>query len=385
MNVAIPKETAAGERRVAITPDIASRLVQSGFTVTVQSGAGADAGFLDGAYQSAGATIVATAGEAYGVADVVLKVQRPQTVAGEDEVQLLRQGSALIALLQPLFYPDMVRALADHQITAFSMDMIPRISRAQNMDALSAMSNVGGYKSVLLAADALPKFFPMLMTAAGTIPPARVLVLGAGVAGLQAIATARRLGAIVSAFDTRPVVKEQVESLGATFVSAPAHEGGEGAGGYAKELSAEQQAREREVIAKSVTDSDVVITTALVPGKRAPILVTEDMVRGMRPGSVIVDLAGEMGGNCEVSQPGETVVRHDVTIMAPLNVPSSMPLHASQLYARTVNALLSHLVKNGSLQLDMNDEITRNVCITAGGEIRNEAVRAVVSGGGAKV
>ena len=386
MNVAVPKETVAGERRVAVTPDIASRLVQSGYAVLVQKDAGFEAGFLDAAYQSAGATIVAEPGELYERAEMVLKVRRPQTdeTAGIDETAFLHAGCSLIAFLQPLLFPDMVQRLAERRVTAFSMDAIPRISRAQNMDALSAMSNVGGYKSVLLAASALPKFFPMLMTAAGTIPPARVLILGAGVAGLQAIATARRLGAVVSAFDTRPVVKEQVESLGATFVAAPAHEGGEGAGGYAKELSAEQQARERDVIAKSVMESDVVITTALVPGKRAPILVTEDMVKGMRPGSVIVDLAGEMGGNCELSEPGTTVVQHDVTIMAPLNVPSSMPLHASQLYARTVLALLTHLVKDGRLQLDMNDEITRNVCITHDGTIVNEAARAVVSGAGAR-
>jgi len=386
LNVAVPKETTAGERRVAVTPDIASRLVQSGFSVLVQQSAGFEAGFLDSAYQSAGATIVATPNELYERADMVLKVQRPQTggAAAIDEAQLMHAGSALIALLQPLLFPDTIRALAERNVTAFSMDAIPRISRAQGMDALSAMSNVAGYKSVLLAAAALPKFFPMLMTAAGTIPPARVLILGAGVAGLQAIATARRLGAVVSAFDTRPVVKEQVESLGATFVAAPVHEGGEGAGGYAKELSAEQQARDRDVIAKSVTDSDVVITTALVPGKRAPILVTEDMVKGMRPGSVIVDLAGEMGGNCELSEPGSDVVKHDVTIMAPLNVPSSMPLHASQLYARTVYALFNHLVKDGKLQLDMNDEITRSVCITHDGAIVSEATRAVVAGAGTR-
>jgi H+-translocating NAD(P) transhydrogenase subunit alpha len=230
----------------------------------------------------------------------------------------------------------------------------------------------------LLAASALPKFFPMLMTAAGTIPPAKVLILGAGVAGLQAIATARRLGAVVSAFDTRAVVKEQVESLGATFVAQTVHADGEGAGGYAKELSTEAQARERELISKSVMESDVVITTALVPGKRAPILVTEDMVKGMRPGSVIIDLAGEMGGNCELTVPGETAVKHGVSILAPLNVPSSMPLHSSQLYARTVFALLTHLVRDGQLQMDMSDEITRSVCITHAGAIVNDAARALV-------
>jgi proton-translocating NAD(P)+ transhydrogenase subunit alpha len=378
--VAIPKETAAAERRVAVTPDVASRLAQSGFSVLVQGGAGTQAGFLDFAYQAAGASVVVGPRELYDRADLVLKVQRPQysDELGGDEADLLREGCALIAFLQPMMNPDMVRVLARRRITAFSMDAIPRISRAQGMDALSAMSNVGGYKSVLLAASALPKFFPMLMTAAGTIPPAKVLILGAGVAGLQAIATARRLGAVVSAFDTRAVVKEQVESLGATFVAAPVHADGEGAGGYAKELSSEAQARERELISKSVMESDVVITTALVPGKRAPILVTEEMVKGMRPGSVIVDLAGEMGGNCELTVPGETAVKHGVSILAPLNVPSSMPLHSSQLYARTVFALLTHLVRDGQLQMDMTDEITRSVCITHAGAVVNDAARALV-------
>jgi len=376
LNVAVPKEITAGERRVALTPDAAGRLVKSGCAVAVQSGAGAAAGFLDAAYQSAGATIAPDAAGLYGQADFVLKVQRPQ----DAEVALLRSGWALIAFLTPLTAPATASLLAERKVTSFSMELIPRISRAQGMDALSSQATVSGYKSVLLAADALPKFFPMLMTAAGTIAPSKVLVLGAGVAGLQAIATARRLGAVVSGFDTRPVVKEQVESLGATFVAPPIT--GEGTGGYARELTADEQSTNRDALGKNVADSDVVITTALVPGRRAPILITEDMVKAMRPGSVIVDLAAEAGGNCQTTSPGTTTVSHDVTVIAPINLPSSMPLHASQLYAKNVLALFDHLVKDGKLDLDMNDEITKGVCITSDGKIVNAAVAKLVEGGG---
>lgn len=384
MNVAVPKEIAPDERRVAVTPDVAARLISAKCPVFVEAGAGAQAGFLDSAYEAAGAVMVPDAGELYGRADMVLKVNRPLPIATADgappahEADRLRAGCALIAFLQPLIYPDLAQRLAQANVTSFSMDAIPRISRAQSMDALSAMSNCAGYKAVLLAAEVLPKFFPMLMTAAGTIAPAKVLVLGAGVAGLQAIATARRLGAVVSAFDTRPVVKEQVESLGATFVAAPVHEDSETAGGYAKELSEAQQRAERDVIAKAVAEADVVITTALVPGKRAPLLIAKETVAAMRPGSVIVDLAAEMGGNCELSEAGKTVVKHDVTILGPLNLPSTMAFHASQLYAKTVLSLFNHLVKDGALQLDMNDEITRGVCITHEGKIVHQATRALV-------
>lgn len=382
MNVAVPKEVVSGERRVALTPDIAARLHKSGVSVWVEHDAGAAAGFLDAAYAASGCTIVRDVKELFDNADIVLKVQRPSynQALGIDETQLMRSGSALVALLAPLVNIEAMNALAARGVTAFSMDAIPRISRAQGMDVLSSQSTVAGYKAVLLGAQALPKFFPMLMTAAGTVAPAKVLVLGAGVAGLQAIATARRLGAVVSGYDTRPVVKEQVESLGASFVAQPVASDAEAAGGYAKELSAETQAKERELIAKVVAESDVVITTALVPGKRAPLLITAAMVEAMRPGSVIVDLAAEAGGNCELSQPGETIVAHDVTIIAPFNVPSSMPLHASQLYAKNVQALFNHLVRDGKLQLDMSDEITRSVCITHAGQIVSEATRALVGG-----
>ena len=377
MNVAVPKESAPGEYRVAVTPDIAGRLVKSGLQVSVESGAGAAAGFLDEAYRNEGATIAPDAASLYGGGDFVLKVQRPNA----SEIAGLRKGCALIAFLQPLVYPADAAALAKQGVTSFSMDAIPRISRAQSMDALSSQSTVAGYKSVLLAANALPKFFPMLMTAAGMIRPARVLVLGAGVAGLQAIATAHRLGAVVTGFDLRAATKEQVESLGASFISPPII--GEGAGGYARELTADEQAANREALGKAVADSDVVITTALVPGRKAPLLITDAMVKAMRPGSVVVDLAAEAGGNCECTKPGETIDAHDVHILGPFNVPSSMPQHASQLYAKNVNALFTHLVKDGALNLDMADEITKGVCITRDGAIVNEAVAKLATGGAA--
>ena len=287
----------------------------------------------------------------------------------------MRSGCALIAFLSPLTAPETAKQLATRGVVSFSMELIPRISRAQGMDALSSQATVSGYEAVLLAAAALPKFFPMLMTAAGTIAPSKVLVLGAGVAGLQAIATARRLGAVVSGFDTRPVVKEQVESLGATFVAPPIT--GEGSGGYARELTADEQRTNRDALGKHVADSDVVITTALVPGRRAPILITEDMVKAMRPGSTIVDLAAEAGGNCETTSPGQTVESHGVTVMGPFNLPSSMPLHASQLYAKNVLNLFDHLVKDGKLNLDMSDEITKGVCMRALKVVRNPSARAL--------
>jgi proton-translocating NAD(P)+ transhydrogenase subunit alpha len=303
-----------------------------------------------------------------------VKVQKPSA----DEIALLRDGAALIATIQPLTNPDAVRALAGKRTTAFSMDAIPRVTRAQAMDSLSSQSNIAGYKAVVVAANSLPKFFPMLTTAAGTVTPARVLVLGAGVAGLQAIATARRLGAVVEAFDTRPVVKEQVQSLGARFLEIELGEQGEGTGGYAKELSEEAHRKEQELVGAHVKDADVVITTALVPGRRAPILVTADMVRGMRPGSVIVDLAAEMGGNCELTSPGETVVREGVTIHGEVNLPSTVAFHASQLYARNVSALMGLLVKDGALAIDLEDEIIKGALITHQGEVVHAATKATL-------
>jgi NAD(P) transhydrogenase subunit alpha len=365
MKVGVPKETASGERRVALVPDSTKRLVEAGVEVAVEIGAGTEAGFLDGAYEGTGAKLVP---DAFAGAHVVAKVQMPS----DDEVAKLGEGQVLVAFLQPLVNGDLVRALAERRVTAFSMDSIPRITRAQPMDALSSQSTVSGYKGTLIAADHLPKFMPMLTTAAGTIPPARVLVLGAGVAGLQAIATSRRLGAVVSAFDVRPAVKEQVESLGASFLELDV-EGAEGQGGYAVALSEDQHEREVELIGRHVAESDAVITTALIPGRPAPILITAEAARGMKPGSVIVDLAAEAGGNCELTKPGETVVENGVKVVGELNLPSSMPLHASQMYSRNVWTFLNHLLGGGSeLTLDFEDEITRETCVAHDGKVLKE-------------
>ena len=372
MRIGVPRESAAGERRVAIVPEAAAKLVAAQHDVVVESGAGAGSGHDDEAYRKAGAT-VGDRDAAFG-ADVVVKVQKPSV----EEIGLLREGAALVATLQPLTNPDVVRALAGRRTVAFSMDMIPRVTRAQPMDSLSSQSNIAGYKAVIVAASSLPKFFPMLTTAAGTVTPARVLVLGAGVAGLQAIATARRLGAVVEAFDTRPVVKEQVQSLGAKFLEIELGEQGEGTGGYAKELSDEAHRKEQALVGKHVQDADVVITTALVPGRRAPILVTAAMVRAMRAGSVIVDLAAEMGGNCELTAPGETVVREGVTIHGEVNWPSTVAFHASQLYSRNVSALLAHLARDGTLALDLEDEITTGALITHAGQVVHGATKAAL-------
>ena len=374
MRIAIPREIAPGERRVALTPDMVTRLIKGGHSVTVQSGAGERAGFPDAAYESAGATVTPDATALHADADAVLKVHRPTSVTsdsnGAHEATLLRKGCVLISFFRPASDVALLDQLAAREVTAFSMELVPRISRAQSMDALSSQATIAGYKAVLLAANALPKFFPMLMTAAGTIRPATVLVIGAGVAGLQAIATARRLGAVVEAFDTRPAVKEQVQSLGAKFVSIEleTHDA-EDAGGYAKALSDDHLQREQALIAKHVAAADVVITTAQVPGRPAPRLITTEMVSAMRPGSVIVDLAAESGGNCEASSPGRTVVVHDVSVLAPLNVPSELAFHASQMYARNVTALLELLAPKGTLNVDMNDEIIRGACITHGGRV----------------
>ncbi len=373
MKVGTPKETAPDERRVALVPDTATRLAAAALEVSVESGAGSAAHITDEAYQQAGAKIVNGASALLGEADAVLKVQAPSAA----EVELIKKDAVLISFLQPATQGDIVRALAKHGVTAFSLELVPRISRAQSMDALSSQASAAGYKAVLMAAGRLGKFFPMLMTAAGTIPPARVLVMGAGVAGLQAIATARRLGAVVSAYDVRPAVKEEVESLGATFIEL-ALETQEGEGGYAREQSEEFLRKQRELIGEHVAKSDVVITTAAVPGRRAPLLVTGEMVKGMRPGSVIVDLAAETGGNVELTEAGKDVEVGGVTIIGTRNVPSTMPLHASQLYARNVANLLLHLVKDGAIVLDFEDEITKGSCVTHAGEIVNERAKQAI-------
>ena len=374
MKVAVPREIEQGERRVALVPDTARMLVAAGLQVGVETRAGAAAFIDDDAYDKAGAKIASRAGELLRDADAVLKVQAPR----EPEISLLRKGAVLISFLQPATQADTVRSLASHGITAFSLELLPRISRAQSMDALSSQASAAGYKAVLMAADRIGKLFPMMMTAAGTVAPTRVLVMGAGVAGLQAIATARRLGAVVSAYDVRPAVKEEVESLGATFIELPL-QSQEGEGGYAREQSEEFLQKQRELIGEHIAKSDVVITTAAVPGRRAPLLVTGDMVRGMRPGSIIVDLAAETGGNVELTQPGREIDVGGVTILGTRNVPSTMPLTTSQLYARNVANLLLHLVKNGAISLDFQDEITRGACVTHAGEIVNERAKQMVS------
>jgi NAD(P) transhydrogenase subunit alpha len=378
MIVGVPRETAPGERRVALIPETADKLVRSGVSVMVERGAGDRAFYTDDAYTKAGATIAADARDLYAKSDLVLHARRPTP----DVVGTLREAIVIIAPLQPLSNPDVVRRLAERRVTAFSTDAIPRIARAQALDVLSSMASIAGYAAALTAARSLPKFFPLLMTAAGTLTPARVFVIGAGVAGLQAIATSRRLGAVVEAFDTRPVVKEQVQSLGAAFVEAALGIAEtEDKGGYAKELSEDAHRRELELVASRAREADVVITTALIPGKRAPVLITADTVRAMRPGSVIVDLAGEQGGNCELSRPGETVVEHGVTIHAPLDLVSTMAVHASQMLSRNHAAFLQLLIKEGALNLNFEDEIIREACITHEGKIVNERVRAIVEGG----
>ena len=362
MRVGVPKETASGERRVALVPEVAGRLASAGFDVLVERGAGEAAAFPDELYADAGARPVA-AEDAWS-ADAVVKVQKPSA----DETGRLREGTVLIAFLQPLTDRETSGRLAERGVVAFALESIPRITRAQSMDALSSQSTVSGYKAALIAADRLPRFFPMLMTAAGTVPPARVLVLGAGVAGLQAIATAHRLGAVVSGFDVRPVVREQVESLGATFLDLGVR-GEETAGGYARELSAEEQQLQQAALEERIPDFDAVITTALVPGRPAPRLIPAAAVSAMRPGSVIVDLAAEAGGNCELTEPAREVVVDGVTVVGLLNLPSTMPAHASQLYARNVLALLQHLAPNGELALDFSDEITSGACVTRPEEV----------------
>jgi H+-translocating NAD(P) transhydrogenase subunit alpha len=382
MQIGVPKETADGERRVALVPEVVGKLTRAadedataggGVRILVQRGAGAGALIPDEAFAEAGAELV---DEAPFDCDVVVKVAAPNA----EEIGRLGSETTLIGFLGPLTNAEGVRALASAGVTSFAMEAIPRISRAQSMDALSSQANISGYRSALIGAQELGRFYPMLMTAAGTIRPATVLVLGAGVAGLQAIATARRLGAVVQGFDVRAAVKEQVESLGAKFLEFDLGGDLEGAGGYAKELTPEQQARQQELMAEAIGKVDVVITTALVPGRRAPILVTEQAVKLMRPGSVIVDLAGEAGGNCELSEPGESVVKYDVKILAPLNVPSTMAEHASQLYARNIHALLGLMIDDsGQLSLDFEDEVVAGACITRGGEIVHEGAKAAAA------
>ena len=374
MLVGVPKESAAGERRVALVPDVVRKLAARGVDVLVEASAGAGAIIPDALYTAAGARITGDAAEVWA-APVVVKVAPPSA----EEIARLGAGGVLIAFLAPLSSPATTKALAERQVTAFAMEAIPRISRAQAMDALSSQSNVAGYRAALLGAETLGRFYPMLMTAAGTIPPARVLVLGVGVAGLQALATARRLGAQTTGYDVRPEVAEQVRSLGSNWLDLGIEAAGEG--GYARELTDAEKAAQQQALTDAIKGFDVVITTALVPGRPAPRLVTAEAVEGMKPGSVIVDLAGETGGNCELTTPGETTVVHDVTICSPLNLPAEMPEHASQLYARNIQALLELMLDGeGELKLDFHDEIIAGACITREGEILNAAARALVEG-----
>ena len=376
MIVGVPAETAPGERRVALVPEAVKTLVAGGFQVVVQAGAGQSAGFDDAAYTAAGARVADRA--AACAADLVVKVQAPRERPGGHEVEELKSGTVLIGFLRPLDDPGLAVRLARQGVTSFAMELVPRITRAQAMDALSSQSNLAGYRAVLLAAIALPKIFPMMVTAAGTIQPARVFVIGAGVAGLQAIATAKRLGAIIEAYDTRPAVREQVESLGARFVELDLEvKDAQDAGGYAKAQTEEFYARQRSELGKRIANSDVVVTTALVPGQRAPVLIDEAAVRGMRLGSVIIDLAAELGGNCALCDPEKEVVAHGVRIIPARNLPSDVPTHASQLYARNLVTLLKHLAPKGELALDMQDEITRGSLLTTQGAIANDRVKAL--------
>jgi H+-translocating NAD(P) transhydrogenase subunit alpha len=378
VKVSVPKETKPGERRVALVPDVAGKLVDAGFEVLVQAAAGAEAYLADDLYVDKGASIVPDAGGLLSQGDVVTKVAAPEAA----ELEAMREGTVLIGFLSPLNSPDLVKRLSERGITSFAVELIPRTTRAQSMDALSSQAVVAGYRATLAGATLLGKFFPMLITAAGTAAPSRVLVLGAGVAGLQAIGTAKRLGAIVEAYDVRPAVKEEVESLGAKFVQIQMDQDGEdgGSGQYAKELSEDQQRRQRELLAQRVAAADCVITTAAVPGRPAPKLITGEMVRAMRPGSVVVDIAAETGGNCELTEPGSIVNRGGITIDGTLNLPSQLPFHASLLYANNVANLLLHMSTEGRVELDFADEIIGGCVVTHEGRIVNDRVREAVEG-----
>jgi NAD(P) transhydrogenase subunit alpha len=377
--IAIPKELLPGENRVACVPDVASKLIKSGFEIIVEKNAGLNAGFRDDQYIKAGAKIADTVEDLYSNADIIFKVQRPiEHPSGKHEVDLYKKGSLLISLAYVLHYYETAKKCAEKGIDFISMDMIPRTTLAQKMDALSSQANIAGYKSVILAANHLGKIFPLMMTAAGTISPAKVVIMGAGVAGLQALGTAKRLGAVVEVSDIRPAVKEEVQSLGGKFIEVETSADMQDAGGYAKEASPEFLKKQQELIFKHVTEADIVITTALVPGKKAPILVTEEMVKHMRAGSVVLDMATEFGGNCEISERGKTVKKYDVTIIGESNLPSLVPTHASEMYSKNILSLIQHISKDGKINLNLDDEIVKGCLITRNGEVINQRVKELI-------
>jgi NAD(P) transhydrogenase subunit alpha len=379
MVIAVPKEILPGENRVASTPDVASKLIKSGFQVYVEKDAGLNAGYTNEMYEKAGAKVV-DLNELYSSADVVVKVQRPldHPTAGKNELDLLKEGTILITFLYPLNYPDLAQKCAGKKINVISMDMIPRTTLAQKMDALSSQANIAGYKSVIMCADALGKIFPLLMTAAGTISAAKVVIMGAGVAGLQALGTAKRLGAVVEVSDIRPAVKEEVQSLGGKFIEVETDASMQDAGGYAKEASPEFLKKQKELIFKHITEADIVITTALVPGKKAPVLVTEEMIKHMRPGSVVLDMAVEFGGNCEISEMGKTVKKHGVTIIGEPNLPSLVPTHSSEMYSKNLLNLLAYISKDGKVELNLENEIVKGALISHNGEVVHQRIKELL-------
>jgi H+-translocating NAD(P) transhydrogenase subunit alpha len=379
MVIAVPKEILPGENRVACVPDVASKLIKAGFQIQVEKDAGLNAGFTNALYEKAGAKVVSL-NELYSSADVVVKVQRPldHPQTGKNEIELMKEGTLLITFIYPLIYPELATKCAARKINVISMDMIPRTTLAQKMDALSSQANIAGYKSVIMCADALGKIFPLLMTAAGTISPAKVVIMGAGVAGLQALGTAKRLGAVVEVSDIRPAVKEEVQSLGGKFIEVETDASMQDAGGYAKEASPEFLKKQKELIFKHITDADIVITTALVPGKKAPVLVTEEMVKQMRPGSVVLDMAVEFGGNCEVSEMGKTVKKHGVTIIGEPNLPSLVPTHSSEMYAKNLLGLITYISKDGKVELNLENEIVKGALITHNGEVVHQRIKELL-------
>ena len=380
MVIAVPREVLPGENRVACVPDVASKLIKSGFQVQVEKDAGLNAGYTNEMYEKAGAKVVSL-NELYSSADIVIKVQRPldHPDAGKNELDLFRAGTLLITFLYPLNYPELAKKCAEKKINVISMDMIPRTTLAQKMDALSSQANIAGYKSVVMCADTLGKIFPLMMTAAGTISPAKVVIMGAGVAGLQALGTAKRLGAVVEVSDIRAAVKEEVLSLGGKFIEVEGAEDMQDASGYAKEASEEFLKKQKDLIFKHITEADIVITTALVPGKKAPILVTEEMVKNMRPGSVVLDMAVEFGGNCEVSEKGKKVKKHGVTIIGEPNLPSLVPTNSSDMYSKNILSLIQHIGKEGKVDLKLDDEIVKGSLITHDGSVIHERIKALIN------